>query len=116
MIQKKDLVGLKSRDYIDFECDYCGSRDKRCVKHARRKFVERNVMKIPAFCSSACCNSYHRKAKKIQKICEGCGITFEVPDIKKRRKQRFCSLKCANKHRHTEEINKSALDKHVKNL
>jgi len=47
-----------------------------------------------------------RGKRYIEKVCEGCDKKFEVRDTKKYRKQRFCSRKCADENRHTEESRK----------
>jgi len=107
MIDSKNIRGLKGNSYFEFQCDNCGKNHKKLVSEIRRWMRRKKSDSITSFCSRKCSVLFahsKRDIKYVEKVCEGCGKTFQIRDNKRGRVKRFCSRKCADRNRHTEEM------------
>jgi len=107
MISLKDVEKCHSREYITHKCDYCGKKHRVLVKAIRGRLQKERKFSRNFYCSNRCSAKYtnrNKEIKYIEKVCEGCGKTFKMRDNKRGRVRRFCSRKCADKNRHTEEV------------
>lgn len=82
---------LRSKDVVLYkECPNCG-----------KEIVIKNIRGRPArFCCTACKKAYYKKHNSLKVdicICEECGKEYKQFRYLK---TRFCSRKCAAKHRH----------------
>jgi len=108
MVFWDDIKDLSGQAYLDLVCDYCGKPFRRKVRKIKRRPQFKVSSEISIFCSVPCVARFtadKRAEKFITKTCKYCKKEYQTRNNKRGRNRRFCSRNCADKGRHTKQVN-----------